>query len=80
MYVCVCVCVWMGGGGGKERNFQKVRVNGVTLLCMTLLSMTLFVFNRQRVKSWNAFGKKKNLLGKISSAPLKPQQRIHLPG
>ena len=53
MCVCVCVCVWRGGG--KEKNFQKVRVNGVTILCMTLLSMTLFDFKRHRVKSWITF-------------------------
>ena len=35
-------------------------------------------FNRHGVTTWNTFGKMKNLMKKISSAPLKPQQRIHL--
>ena len=35
-------------------------------------------FDRRGVKTWNTFGKMKNLLKIISSAPLKPQRRIHL--
>ena len=35
-------------------------------------------FDRRGVKTWNIFGKMNNLLKRISSAPLKPQQKIHL--
>ena len=35
-------------------------------------------FNRHGITTWSSFGRMKTLLEKITKAPLKPQQRLHL--